>query len=171
MPSVWIVNAGACLACALLLGFGYYLELAEGLEPCPLCILQRAVLVALAAVLLVALVHRPRSKAGSRTYGIVSGAVAATGAAIAGWHVRLQNLPPEEAPECGPGLAFMLEHFPLSEAVRVTFSGSGECAEVTWTFLSLSIPTWTVFWFIVLGFITIINNFRSPPGFRPRLFR
>ena len=154
----------------LLLGYGYILEYAEGLAPCPLCILQRVAFVALAVVLLSAAAHRPRSRGGTRTYGVIAGIVAAGGAGIAGWHIHLQNLPPGEAPECGPGLEYMLNSFPLSETVVMIFTGSGECAEVSWSFLSLSIPWWALVWFVVLGVIAIANNFRTPPGFRPRLF-
>ena len=168
--STRIANAGGALACLLLLGFGYFLEYAEGLAPCPLCVLQRVAFMALAAVFAAAALHRPRSRGGARAYGVAAGAAAAAGAGIAGRHVYLQNLPPGEAPECGPGLEYMLNTFPITESIEMIFTGSGECAEVTWSFLSLSIPTWALIWFIVLGLVGIANNFRTPPGFRPRLF-
>ena len=168
--STWIVNAGGSLACVLLLGFGYFLEYAEGLAPCPLCVLQRVAFAMLAVVFLAAAIHRPRSRGGARAYGFVGGLFAAAGAGIAGWHIRLQSLPPEEAPECGPGLEYMLNAFPIGETVKMIFTGSGECAEVSWSFLSLSIPSWALIWFIVLGLASLANNFRTPPGFQPRLF-
>ena len=168
--STWIVNAGGALACVALLGFGYFLEYAEGLAPCPLCILQRVAFAGLAVVSLAAAIHRPRSRGGACAYGLAAGLVAAAGAGIAGWHIRLQNLPPGEAPECGPGLEYMLSAFPIGETVKMIFTGSGECAEVSWSFLSLGIPSWALVWFIVLGLVSLANNFRTPPGFQPRLF-
>ena len=170
VPSTWIVNAGAALACMLLLGYGYFLEHAEGLAPCPLCLLQRVAFAVLAVALLAAAAHRPRSRVGARAYGIIAGLVSATGAGIAVWHIRLQNLPPGEAPECGPGLEYMLNTFPLGDTIKMIFTGSGECAEVSWSFLYLSIPGWAMVWFVVLGVVSLANNFRTPPGFRPRLF-
>lgn len=170
VPSTWIVNAGAASACLSLLGYGYYLEYAAGLAPCPLCILQRVAFAVLLVVLAAAAAHRPRSHGGARTYGILAALVAAAGAGIAGWQVHLQNLPPGEAPECGPGLEYMLNTFPLGETIEMIFTGSGECAEVSWSFLSLSIPGWALAWFVVLGAVGLANNFRTPPGFRPRLF-
>jgi len=170
VPSAWIVNGGAALACLLLLGYGYFLEHAEGLAPCPLCILQRIAFASLLVVLVAAAIHRPRSRGGARAYGIVTGLVAAIGAGIAGWHIHLQNLPPGEAPECGPGLEYMLDAFPLGQTIEMIFTGSGECAEVSWSFLSLSIPAWSLVWFVLLGAVCLANNFRTPPGFRPRLF-
>ena len=164
------MNAGAALVCISLLGYGYFLEYAEGLPPCPLCILQRVGFAVLALVLVAAAIHRPRSRGGGKTYGIIAGLVAAAGAGTAGWHIHLQNLPPGEAPECGPGLDYMLNTFPIGETIKMIFTGSGECAEVTWSFLSLSIPSWALVWFVVLAVVSIANNFRTPPGFRPRLF-
>ncbi len=172
MPTKAIVNAGAALVCVLLLGYGYVLEYAWGLEPCPLCILQRLAFAVLALVFLFAAAHRPRSRGGSCVYGAASGLVAATGAAIAGWHVWLQSLPPGEAPECGPGLAYIMGSFPFFEAVAMIFSGSGECAEVSWSFLFLSIPAWALVWFVALGAVGMLNNCRTPQGTpRARLFR
>lgn len=170
MYSPWIVNAGGALACVLLLGFGYFLEHVEGLAPCPLCVLQRVAFAVLAVVFAAAALHRPRSRGGARAYGVGAGVAAAAGAGIAGWHLHLQNLPPGEAPECGPGLEYMLNTFPVTETIRLIFTGSGECAEVSWSFLALSIPTWALIWFIGLGLVGLANNFRTPPGFRPRLF-
>ena len=165
---MWIVNAGAALACLLLLGYGYVLEHVEGLAPCPLCILQRVAFALLLVVLIAAAAHRPRSRGGTRAYGIFGGLVSALGAGTAGWHIHLQNLPPGEAPECGPGLEYMLSAFPIGETIEMIFTGSGECAEVSWSFLHLSIPGWALVWFVVLGAVCVCNGFRAPPGFRLR---
>ncbi|HEY5703481.1 MAG TPA: disulfide bond formation protein B, partial [Gammaproteobacteria bacterium] len=63
--------------------------------------------------------------------------------------VWLQHLPPEKVPECGPGLDYMLEAFPLGQALKMILSGSGECAEVQWSFLGFSIAEWSLIWFIL----------------------
>jgi disulfide bond formation protein DsbB len=119
--------------------FQHYLHL----EPCPLCIFQRVVVMALAGVLLVAAIHNPAGF-GVRIYGLLVTGVAAIGAAISARHVWLQNLPRDQVPECGPGLDYILDVFPLNEALRMVLHGSGECAEVLWHFLGLSIPGWTL---------------------------
>ncbi len=132
------------LACLTMLAtalayFQYHLQL----EPCPLCIFQRVVVMTLAGVLLVATIHNPASL-GIRLYGLLVTLVAATGAAISARHVWLQSLPPDQVPECGPGLDYILDVFPLNEALQMVLHGSGECAEVLWRFLGLSIPGWTL---------------------------
>ena len=131
------------LACLALLGFGYYLQFAQGLDPCPLCILQRAAYLGMGLVCLVAFMHG----SAARLYSGLALVFALTGAGIAGRQVWLQHLPPERVPECGPGLDFILQAFPLLDALKLIFTGSGECAETVWTFLSLSIAEWSLFWF------------------------
>ncbi|OGA39455.1 MAG: disulfide bond formation protein DsbB, partial [Betaproteobacteria bacterium RIFCSPLOWO2_12_FULL_62_13] len=126
------------LVCIALLGFALYLQYGEQQDPCPLCILQRIAFIALAAVFLVAALHGP-GKTGSIVYSAVLFVVAGIGAAIATRHVWLQHLPRNQVPECGPGLEYMISKFPLGQALGKILSGSGECAEVGWTFLGLSI--------------------------------
>ncbi|AFJ01801.1 Periplasmic thiol:disulfide oxidoreductase DsbB, required for DsbA reoxidation [Methylophaga frappieri] len=96
---------------------------------------------------LVAFLHHPKHT-GTKFYGGLIGITALAGAGVSGWHIWLQNLPPEEVPSCGPGLDFIMGNFPLSEALAMVFSGSGECAEISWQFLGLSIPAWTLLAFI-----------------------
>src|SRR5262245_1254513 len=134
------------LGCALLLGFGFYLQYAKGLEPCPLCLVQRAFFVAVMAVCLIAAIHRPR-RLGAAVYGVLAALFALGGAAVAGRQVWLQHLPADKVPQCGPDLFFMMENFPLSRTLKTLFSGTGECAAVDWTFLRLSIAEWSLICF------------------------
>jgi disulfide bond formation protein DsbB len=136
----------AALACALLLGYGYYLQYGEGLQPCPLCLVQRGFFYAVAAVCIVAALHGRWA----RFYGVLAALSAAGGAAAAGRQVWLQHLPPDKVPQCGPDLFFMLDNFPLSRTLKTLVSGTGECAVVDWTFLGLSIAEWSLLWFIAL---------------------
>ena len=80
---------------------------------------------------------------------VLVGLFAAAGAGIAIWHVRMQYLPPSEVPSCsGMDIGYMLEAFPLQKVVEKIFTGSGECAKIDWTFLGLSMPTWTLAWYL-----------------------
>lgn len=142
------------LACAGLIGFALYLQHYQHQDPCPLCILQRVVYIALMAVFLVAAVHGP-GRTGAMIYGGVLLILAGIGAAIASRHVWLQHLPPDRVPECGPGLEFTLRKFPLFQALEKIFAGSGQCAEGGWTLLGLTIAGWSLVWFIVLGVFAV----------------
>jgi disulfide bond formation protein DsbB len=138
------------LFCAALMVTALYLQYALRLEPCPLCIFQRLFVIALGVVMLIAAVHDP-GLSGRRIYGALVLLFALLGVAVAGRHVWLQHLPADQVPECGPGLQYMLDAFPLSETLAMVFRGSGECAEVQWTLLALSIPEWTLIVFLGLG--------------------
>jgi protein dithiol:quinone oxidoreductase len=137
------------LVCALLLGFGFYLQYGKGLEPCPLCLVQRGFFMAIMAVCIVAATHAPQRR-GTVLYGVSAALFALGGAAVAGRQVWLQHLPADKVPQCGPDLYFMLENFPLGRTLRTLLSGTGECAAVDWTFLGLSIAEWSLVWFAAL---------------------
>lgn len=141
------------ISCALMLGLAAYFQFVKGLAPCPLCISQRVVVLLVGIVLLAASIQNPREK-GIRIYSILAAVVALIGALVSARHVWLQNLPPDEVPECGPGLEYVFKHFPLSKTFELLLSGTGECAEVLWTFLGLSIPGWTLLGFIFLALLT-----------------
>jgi protein dithiol:quinone oxidoreductase len=139
------------LACAALLGYAFYAQLHDGLEPCPLCIFQRLAFAALGLVFLLGALHSPGGGTGRRVYGVLGLVASAVGIALAGNHVRLQHLPPDQVPMCGPGLDYMLESMPITGVVRKVMTGSGECANVDWTFLGLSMPAWSLIWFVLLA--------------------
>jgi protein dithiol:quinone oxidoreductase len=137
------------LGCGLLLAFGYYLQYAEGLNPCPLCLVQRAFFYAVMGVCVIAAIHAPL-RTGRIFYGGLAGLFALGGAGVAARQVWLQHLPPERVPQCGPDLQFMLENFPLSRVLKTLVTGTGECAVVDWTFLGLSIAEWSLTSFAAL---------------------
>ncbi len=156
--------AAGALACALLVGFAYYLQYAQGLEPCPLCLVQRGLFYAVMAVFVLGALHAPR-RAGTAVYGALAFLFAVGGAAVAGRQVWLQHLPTDKVPNCGPDLFFMLENFPLAQTLKKLFTGSGECAAVDWSFLGLSIAGWSLVWFALLGCYAIwlaMRAIRSP---------
>jgi len=138
------------VACAALLATGYYLQYFAGQEPCPLCLVQRGFYYATGAIALAAALHAP-GPVGVRLYAALGALFALGGAAVAARQVWLQHLPPERVPACGPDLYFMLENFPLARTIEKLFTGSGQCAEVDWTFLGLSIAEWSLGCFAALA--------------------
>jgi disulfide bond formation protein DsbB len=106
------------------------------------------------AVFLIAAIHGPR-RLGAYVYSGLLVVIALIGAAIAARHVWLQHLPADRVPACGPGLEYMLDRFPLSQALEKIFRGSGECAEAGWTLLGLSIAEWSLIWLVLLGVLAI----------------
>jgi disulfide bond formation protein DsbB len=135
--------------CLGLLGYAYYLQYVEGLEPCPLCILQRVALVAMGLVFLIAVFHNP-GHIGATVYAVLQLAIGGGGAAVAARQVWLQSLPKDQVPACGMSLSYMLDTLPLADTLKKVFEVSGECAEKGWVFLHLSIAGWTLVFFIAM---------------------
>ena len=146
--------------CAGLLGFGYYLQYFEGQEPCPLCMVQRAFFYALIVIFAIAALHGPK-RIGAAIYCGAALLVALGGGAVATRHVWLQHLPADKVPACGPDLFFMLENLPLQRTLEKLFAGSGQCAEVNWKFLGLSIAEWSLAWFGALALYALWLAFRK----------
>jgi len=142
------IFAAAFLACAGLLGFGLVLQHLEHLEPCPLCIIQRYAFVLCGLIALAAALHNARD-VGRRIYAALLGVAAIGGAAVALRQSWIQHFPPAIA-DCGPDLAFMLDSFPLAQALPMIFRGSGDCSKVTWSLLGLSIAEWALVGFALI---------------------
>jgi len=153
-------NAGGFVLAAGLMGYALYAQHVLRLDPCPLCILQRMAMIALGIVFAVAALHSPRG-AGARVYAAFGALAALAGAGISGWHVRLQNLPESQVPACGPGFDWIMESNGWLQGLSVIFSGSGECAEIDWTFLGLSMPAWVLVWFVALGTLIVAANWST----------
>jgi len=143
-----------------LLGFAFFLEHVKELEPCPLCMAQRIVFVALALVFLLAFIHRP-AFSGSLVYSGLGLLISAGGLALAARQLWLQSLPADQVPACGPSLDYMLEAFPLADVVSIMLRGSGDCAEIQWDFLGLTIPGWTAVAFGGFCLLCVFTALRS----------
>ncbi len=150
------------VACVLLLAFGLYLEHQLGLEPCPLCIVQRVLFLLVMAAAAGAAWQRPDSL-GERLWAAGLTLSATIGAASAARQLWLQNLPPTEVPPCAPGLNYMLEVLPLRDILPLLLAGDGSCAEVQWRFGGLSIPAWSLLAFAACALCGIIGMLRLAP--------
>jgi len=138
----------------------HYLEGKLYLDPCPLCILDRVVIISLGVLFFVALVHGPRTIF-TKVYGVLCIVLSAIGIGLASRHIWLQNLPKDQVPECGPDLYFMLDTLPLFETLKKTLTGSGSCADISWEFAGLTIPEQTLILFAVLLILSVIQTLRS----------
>jgi disulfide bond formation protein DsbB len=134
--------------CAALLGFAIYLQEEVGLEPCPMCILQRYAFTAIALVALAGAIQGPRHVA-LKVYGIVLAVLAIAGGGVAVRQSYIQHFPPKVS-SCGSDLEFLVNTFPISQALPKIFAGSADCAEVHWRLLGLSIAEWALVWFVLI---------------------
>ncbi len=137
--------------CVVMMAVALGLEHIMGLAPCPLCVFQRVAVIAAGIVLAIAAIHNPSGNVGKIIYGVLGLAAVGTGAFIAGRHVWLQSLPADQVPTCGPGLEYMMDILPMQEVVAMVLTGSGECAEIDFMLLGLSLPAWTLIGFLLLA--------------------
>ncbi len=152
--------AAMAVACAALLAVGYHLQFVDGLEPCPMCILQRVCYMAVVALGAVAALHGP-GRLGQRVYSALLALPVLIGLGVAARQTWLQHLPEDQVPECGPGLSFMLEMYAPFEVLKRALRGTGDCAKVDWTFLGLSIAEWSVICFAVLLIVLVLQFVRA----------
>lgn len=137
-----------CAACLALLAFGLYLQYQQGLEPCPMCIVQRYALILIAAC--AGLASLGGKKCWQIGWTLPAFLFAGFGAFTAARQSWLQWYPPEFA-SCGRDFFGMVESYPLSRAIPMIFRGSGDCAAVDWTFLGGSIANWSFLCFCALA--------------------
>src|SRR3954468_15902424 len=147
------VLALVCAACIAMLAFGLYLQHVVGLEPCPMCIVQRYALVLIAIVATVTAIMKSRGAhlAGAGLMVLLAG----FGGFVAARQSWLQWYPPETA-SCGRDFYGMIETFPLKRAIPMIFRGSGDCTKIDWTFLGGSIANWSFLCFVALALVSLV---------------
>ncbi len=160
LPGKRQLNLLGFAVCAGLMAYALYAQYQLLLEPCPLCVFQRMSIIGMGIIFLIAGIHNSAGWS-SRIYASVIGLVSAAGTVVAGRHVWLQQLPPDEVPSCGPGFDYIMDSFPFAEALSLIFKGSGECASIDWVFLGLTMPAWTLIWIVGLGLFGIWTNVRG----------
>ena len=157
-----LLNLAGFTTCVLAMLFAVlYLQGVLDLAPCPLCIVDRALVSAMSVIFLLAAIHNPGRK-GQLTYAVINLLLIISALLVALRHVWLQYLPADQVPECGAGLSFMLDVLPLWEVIGKVFTGSGECAEIQWQFLGMSIPEQTLLLFSGLLCLIVFQIISKP---------
>jgi disulfide bond formation protein DsbB len=159
------IFAAIFVACASLIGFGLVLQHEVGLEPCPMCILQRYAFVMIGTVALIAAIHGP-VRVGVQLYSFLIAALAVAGGSVSVRQSLLQRFPAPEPAKCMAGdLDFILGNFPLAQALPKIFQGTGDCAKVEWSLFGLSIAEWALVWFaLFIATAVWLAVFRKRPA-------
>ena len=143
-----------------LLGYAAYSMKILGLEPCTLCITQQFFYCLIGLSAFIAFIHYPSPIAG-RIYSSLLSIFSIAGIWISGRQVWLQGLPEDEVPLCGPPLEYIIDVFPFADVISALFMGDGNCAEIPWAFLGLSMAGWSLIWFVVIFLLSITSFFKS----------
>lgn len=160
LPSARLTFLLLFLGCTGLMLVGFYMQYVMDLYPCPLCITQRVFIVAVGVMGLLGFIINPKTM-GRRILGVCGLIFAVAGGSFSSRQLWLQSLPPDQVPACGPDIGYLMENFPLMDALSVLLRGDGNCAEVSWSFLGVSIPGWTLVAFIGLAAFNIWQILRK----------
>jgi protein dithiol:quinone oxidoreductase len=161
MISIRMSFLAIALACAGLMCTALYMQEVMGLNPCYLCIVQRVFVVSTGVIALLAFFHNP-GQLGIRVYSVTTAISAFAGSGFSIRQLWLQSLPADQVPACGPPADYLMDSFLISEWLPMLLKGDGNCAEVQWTFLGLSIPGWLLPLFIAIGLFALWQSFRRP---------
>ncbi|MGB0545114.1 MAG: disulfide bond formation protein B [Candidatus Pseudothioglobus sp.] len=154
------INLVIFLIVGSLLGYAAYSMKILGLEPCTLCITQQFFYCLIGISSFVSFLQNPGVTI-SRVYSFFISLFAIAGIWISGRQIWLQGLPEDEVPLCGPPLEYIIDVFPFADVLNALFMGDGNCAEIPWQFLGLSMAGWSFIWFLVIFFLSVISLIKS----------
>lgn len=138
----------------------FYFQNHLELEPCYLCITQRVFVIAIALVCALAVWHNPGQR-GQKIYASISTILAVIGSYFSLKQLWLQGLPEDQVPACGIPVDYLFDAFSLSEALSLLLKGDGNCAEVQWQLLGLSMPGWVLVAFVGYALLGIFQFIRK----------
>lgn len=161
LPSYRVVNLAQALASLVLMIIAVaYFENSLKLEPCYLCMTQRAFIIAIGIICVLAVVHNPR-QLGQRIYAALSISMVILGGYFSGKQLWLQSLPEGQVPSCGIPVQYLFDNFSITEIITKLLQGDGNCAEVQWQLMGLSMPGWVMVSFIGFGVLGIVQFLRK----------
>jgi disulfide bond formation protein DsbB len=146
------------LVCVGLLGFALYLQHVKDLDPCPWCVVQRLGFILVGLIALVGALHRP-GLAGTVGYSILGLAASLAGAAAGAYHVWLQADPARAAKCVGSPVEQLLDQLQIGRIIPPLLQYDGPCTLKPWSLLGLSIPEWSLAWFVLLSLVFLAIPF------------
>lgn len=137
------------------LASSFYFQHVKGLQPCPLCLMQRLCVLLLFAICFVGTALRALKA--KKALACLQFFIAACGLFFATRQLWLQTLPAGQAPACMPELEVLFRYFPWQDTLRSLFWGTGDCAEIHWRWLGLTMPAWAALYFLVMLLATLVG--------------
>jgi disulfide bond formation protein DsbB len=143
-----------------LLGVAFFLQTYKGVNPCPLCLLQRAIMTILGIIFFLGIVFKFK-KCGQFFLGVLSLLTSATGMLLSGRQVWLQWSPPSSSGDCSASLQYLLNTFSYKEVFLQIWHGGMECSQTGWEFMHLSLAAWSLVGFTILSLLVIVQLIRA----------
>ncbi|MDC3323024.1 disulfide bond formation protein B [Gammaproteobacteria bacterium] len=152
--SILLISSLGMMAVAL------FMEHFLQLKPCILCYMQRGAVILIGVIAALGLMINSKN---INLYKVMISSVLVcvfSGIALSIRQLYLQSLPADLVPSCAPDIDYLFSTLPFLEVLILAFSGDGNCAEVLWSFMGISIPGWLLigFFFIAVYCFLILKN-------------
>lgn len=141
-----------------------YMEYALGIQPCLLCLLQRATLFIIILMLGCAIILDHKKKA-----RIIFSSATLLASLYGAWLAAKQifhQLQPMNAitkqDACLPTLDYLIRTMPLKQVWQLLLQHSENCAEIGWSWLGISLAGWSLIVFAYLFIATLLQFFIKP---------
>lgn len=137
------------LICLSALLFASYLQYHEAIAPCPLCIMQRLILIMISLVSLacIALHYKHLVYRILHRFNLIA---TFFGAGLAIKQLWLEHHWQSHLISCRESLEGTIASLGLAKIFNHFFDGNTDCGATQWRFLNLSLSAWTLFLFVLL---------------------
>ena len=150
-----VITALASLA---LIGAALYFQIVERMLPCPLCVIQRYAFIVIAIGSLIAVSGSNTARKIGCSLGIYAG--------ITGAGVALHQLYVIAHPDIRCGIdpvQTAVNNLPFADWFPTLFLAEGMCGTPYDPILGLSIPQWSLTWFVVFTIVLLVVLFKGKP--------
>nr|WP_311529756.1 disulfide bond formation protein B [uncultured Ralstonia sp.] len=135
-------------------GYALYLQHVDGLQPCPLCILQRFAFLGIGVFSLLAALSSA-TRLLWHGLGMLSGLA---GLCVAAYHVSLLLNPKAT---CGiDPIENWVNALPTAKWLPQVFEADGLCVGPMPPVLGLSVPVWSLIWLVILSLTLVVGMIR-----------
>lgn len=120
-------------------------------EPCPLCILQRIIVLAMIVVSLISFGLAYRHRILEIFCHAVMTLLLLSNLSVSARYIWIQHLPLAEAPPaCGASVEYLMQIMPWLDLLKMILTGSGECQKISFAIFNISFATWTSAYFLLM---------------------
>jgi disulfide bond formation protein DsbB len=161
MKKTQIALLATAIASFALIAGALYFQIAERMLPCPLCVIQRYAFIVTGIGSLIAL--------GSSNLRRKVGCCIGLYGTLSGGGVALHHLYVIAHPDISCGIdpvQTFVNNLPFAGWLPIVFTADGLCGTYYDPFLGLSIPQWSLFWFVVFTVTLAIVLFKGKASAR-----
>ncbi len=126
------------LACTGLVGGSFFVQHVLGVEPCPLCIIQRFTYAGLAVVFFGAAYAEAHGVTQRRIF-MLAALMTLGGLGVAAYQTKLQLFPPAIAASCSASLSYMLDTLSVTDVLAQLFHAKGDCSDTSFKVMGFTL--------------------------------